>query len=283
MLGTAVILVSSLALLVLTLGSASKVLPSALIRRMNASPSLPLPALRLMLTRREGCNDWPPRELHVLLELLNVDMESLGWRCLHSGQVDEMPFDALLTTRDDCKAWCQAAHPPNQYRLIEAEQANAAGRGWCCEWRAKNGGQCTWSDGTPRLTHTTSCSSMAGPAPEDDRQQDCTRPLAFGICPSILSFELVRNGGCLDDRTTLIEHVNAESLEDCSRRCDRHAYHALPNGSQCRAFGWNMQMHGRRGRQHRGTGRQCVLLRNCEVRLRARHSLIFYARPVVPV
>lgn len=277
--------------------------------------SVPPPAPQLELAPTKGCDDWPSSELNEFLEMLNVDVGTLGWRCIGGEYSDTLHRSrqdvkaGKVITRDACKAWCLAAHPSYESRRahafgdaarvdtfgrralhgeatnlsdahvspfahpLEAHNKTDAGdsrQGWCCQWRAERGGECTWSDGVPRLTQAK-CTYLDGKG-----KGPCLKPLAFGLCSLAHRFRLFGGGRCLEDKDVVIGHVEAASVEQCSIACDHHAHFAKPKDPRCRAFGYRTKpMSGPHRRRTPPT--KCVLLDYCKVRPSKVYT--FYARP----
>lgn len=230
----------------------------------------------------DGCDDWPTSHLDRFLQLLNVDVQVLGWLCMSGAEEKAVSHPRSVAKAGSvltpalCKAWCLEMRPPDDGYRRRAANASSVEQGWCCEWRAERGGQCRWSDGAPRLTGAR-C-ARTGPRREGS---PCVRPLAFGLCSLADRFKRFEGGKCVEDRDTVIGRVSAVSVEQCSRRCDLHAQYALPGEPECKAFGYEA---GGRARVRRHWYQHdppppvsCVLLDYCKVRPSKTYA--FWARP----
>lgn len=245
--------------------------PPRILSAILASPNpSPAPALQ---TSDESCDDWPSAKLDSSPKAPNTVK---NWLCVGESHRDVMRHSRIdACAPADCKQWCLATHPVDQYQ--QSEEAGLGGPGWCCEWRALNGGQCAWSDGVAHFSEAN-CSASAE---KGSSTSGCERQtLAFDPCLATTKFKRFAGGRCLRHRDVLIQGYAEASREECARLCAAQARSAQPGDLKCKVFGYFRKPdddHGH-GRRHHGVD-ACVLLDHCRVRPRESHTYTYYATP----
>lgn len=238
---------------------------SAFFARIAVSQSQPPPlALLQALTEPEGCDaQWRSTAP-------SPEMVTESWLCSGAEHVKVMPRSRAARASEaldpaKCRSWCLATHPPSEYRDDDELQR------WCCEWRAQDGGQCAWSDGTPQPT-SASCTDTA----EKDTSAGCTsRSLAFEPCLTTTRYRRFGGGRCLLHADVTIARTTAATREDCARRCTAQAQRAQPGELQCKVFAFGKPNYYFRSPHWD----RCILLDRCKVRPRESRIFTFYATP----